>query len=240
LIIVSIIVCKSHIAELSEELTTKALAFQVSLCSPQKSVTAITFARYSQLSSRASSYRWLSLSTSLKHPATNQNRPSPRYRQLVCYSPPHTSTTILPATRNLRQLHSEIAEVISTIHENIDHGRADLLVSLPELRKVMVELMDDSNQQVQLLVTEFGNHSLVREMQLDQVQLEEDAHDADMLIDLYTIDGDQDGVARWGTPSQLHSTAWVSSSSPQGSSCCLKRPFPNKHTQKGQCSLQDD
>ena len=134
---------------------------------------------------------------------------------------------MLPATRNLRQLHSEITEVISTIHENIDHGRADLLVSLPELRKVMVELMDDSNQQVQLLVTEFGNHSLVREMQQDQVQLEEDAHDADMLIDLYTMDGDQDGVARWGTPSQLHSKAWVSSSSPQGSSSVATRdPFP--------------
>jgi hypothetical protein len=134
---------------------------------------------------------------------------------------------MLSATRNLRQLHTEIAEVISTIHENIDHGRADLLVSLPELRKVLVELIDDSNQQVQLLVTESGNHGLVREMQQDQVQLEEDAHDADMLIDLYTMDGDQDGVARWGTPSQLHSTSWGSSSSPQGSSSVDTRdPFP--------------
>ena len=95
-------------------------------------------------------------------------------------------------TRNLRQLHSEIAEIINIIHENIDHGRADLLVSLPELRKVMVELMEDSYQQVQLLATEFGNHSLVREMQQDQVHLEEDAHDADMLIDLYTMETDQD------------------------------------------------
>jgi hypothetical protein len=42
---VVVIACKSHVAELSEELITKALAFQVSLCSPQKSVTAITLAR---------------------------------------------------------------------------------------------------------------------------------------------------------------------------------------------------
>jgi hypothetical protein len=75
LIIATIIVCKSHIAELSEELITKALAFQVSLCSPQKSVTAITFDRYSQLSSV---------------PAFNQNRPlaGPAYQLQARLSPP--------------------------------------------------------------------------------------------------------------------------------------------------------
>ena len=135
--------------------------------------------------------------------------------------------------RNLRQLHHEITEVISTIHENIAHGRADLLVSLPELRKVMAELMEDSFQQVQLVATELGNHNLVRKVQEDQVQLEEDAHDADMLIDLYTMDTDQDGVKSWGTdatqgtPSQLHSTAWVSPSSPhESSSVATVDPFP--------------
>ena len=104
----------------------------------------------------------------------------------------------------------------------------------------MVELMEDSYQQVQLLATEFGNHSLVREMQQDQVHLEEDAHDADMLIDLYTMETDQDWVEGWDTvdtqkthsqlhstdathesPSQLHSTAWGSKSSPQGSTSVL-------------------
>ena len=135
--------------------------------------------------------------------------------------------------RNLRQLHHEITEVISTVHENIAHGRADLLVSLPELRKVMAELMEDSFQQVQLVATELGNHNLVRKVQEDQVQLEEDAHDADMLIDLYTMDTDQDGVESWGTdatqgtPSQLHSTAWVSPSSPhKSSSVATVDPFP--------------
>ena len=146
------------------------------------------------------------------------------------------ATTMFPAAmhiRNLRQLHHEITEVISTIHENIAHGRADLLVSLPELRKVMAELMEDSFQQVQLVATELGNHNLVRKVQEDQVQLEEDAHDADMLIDLYTIDTDQDGVKSWGTdatqgtPSQLHSTAWVSPSSPhESSSVATVDPFP--------------
>ena len=114
------------------------------------------------------------------------------------------TTTMHPAamhrvTRNLRQLHSEITEVINTIHENIDHGRADLLVCLPELRKAMVELMEDSFQQVQLLATELGNHSLVREAQQAQGQLRDDAHDADMLIDLYTMDTDEDGVECWDT-----------------------------------------
>ena len=110
--------------------------------------------------------------------------------------------TMLPATthriiRNLRQLHSEISEVIGTIHENIDHGRADLLVSLPELREVMIELMEDRLQQVQLLANELGNHSLVREVRQGHAQLEYDAHDADMLIDLYTMDTDR--VEGWDT-----------------------------------------
>ena len=103
----------------------------------------------------------------------------------------------------------------------------------------MAELMEDSFQQVQLVATELGNHNLVRKVQEDQVQLEEDAHDADMLIDLYTMDTDQDEVESWGTdatqgtPSQLHSTAWVSPSSPHESSspsCHRGRPVPSKHT----------
>ena len=76
----------------------------------------------------------------------------------------------------------------------------------------MVELMEDSFQQVQLLATELGNHSLVREAQQAQGQLRDDAHDADMLIDLYTMDTDEDGVECWDTVDtqethpQLHST----------------------------------
>ena len=61
----------------------------------------------------------------------------------------------------------------------------------------MVELMEDSFQQVQLLATELGNHSLVREAQQAQGQLKDDAHDADMLIDLYTMDTDR--VEGWDT-----------------------------------------
>jgi len=46
-------------------------------------------------------------------------------------------------TKILRQQEQEIREVIDTIYENIDHQRSDLRFCLPELREVLIGLLQE-------------------------------------------------------------------------------------------------
>ena len=95
--------------------------------------------------------------------------------------------------RILKDLSSEITEVIETIHDNVAHQRADILVCLPELGKALCGLMEDHSQHVELvrhLAAKLGDHGLVEEVEQEQVQLEEEAYKASELVDMFAMDED--------------------------------------------------
>jgi hypothetical protein len=62
----------------------------------------------------------------------------------------------------LNKQQSEIMEVICTIHDNINQKRADLMVCIPELRRVMCGLMEEHLVDTRLLATELSiDHNLL-------------------------------------------------------------------------------
>ena len=93
--------------------------------------------------------------------------------------------------KTLKDLTSEIAEVISTIHVNIDHQRAELWVCLPELGKVLGSLLEDHSLHVKLvrcLASKLGDHDLVEKIEQEQVQLEVEVFKAFDLVDMFAMD----------------------------------------------------
>ena len=93
--------------------------------------------------------------------------------------------------KTLKDLYSEIAEVIDTIHINIDHQRAELWVCLPELGKVLSSLMEDHSLHVKLvrcLAFKLGDHDLVEEIEQEQVHLEVEVSKAFELVEMVAMD----------------------------------------------------
>ena len=101
--------------------------------------------------------------------------------------PAHAMTNIL------RQQELEIREVIDTIHENINQQRSDLRFCLPELREVLIGLMQEHRSDTDHLANETG---LANDMVLywDLDQLVDEAHEAIQMTDIMLgNDEDLDG-----------------------------------------------
>ena len=101
--------------------------------------------------------------------------------------PAHAMTNIL------RQQELEIREVIDTIHENINQQRSDLRFCLPELREVLIGLMQEHCSDTDHLANETG---LANDMVLywDLDQLVDEAHEAIQMTDIMLgNDEDLDG-----------------------------------------------
>ena len=96
-------------------------------------------------------------------------------------------------TNILRQQELEIREVIDTIHENINQQRSDLRFCLPELREVLIGLMQEHCSDTDHLANETGlAHDMVLYWDLDQ--LVDEAHEAIQMTDIMLgNDEDLDG-----------------------------------------------
>ena len=103
--------------------------------------------------------------------------------------PAHAMTNIL------RQQELEIREVIDTIHENINQQRSDLRFCLPELREVLIDLMQEHYSDNDHLANELGvAHEIVLYWDLRLDQLVDEAHEAIQMTDIMLgNDKDLDG-----------------------------------------------
>ena len=82
-------------------------------------------------------------------------------------------------TNILKQQEIEIEEVIDTIHENINHQRSDLRFCLPELKKVLIDLLQEHCSDTKHLATELGvDHPMVRVWEHRDDQLVDWANEA--------------------------------------------------------------
>ena len=96
-------------------------------------------------------------------------------------------------TRLLKQQRSDILEVIETVTDNINQQRADLLVCIPELRKIMCGLMEDHLGNVKLLATKLGkSHTLVREIVEQHHQLEDTVNGTLRQVNQMVMDSKED------------------------------------------------
>ena len=67
-----------------------------------------------------------------------------------------TASESLVSSPSLRQQEQEIREVIDTVHENIDHQRSDLRFCLPELKEVLIDLLQDHCSDTDHFAKELG------------------------------------------------------------------------------------
>jgi hypothetical protein len=136
--------------------------------------------------------------------------------------------------KTLKDLTSEIKEVMDTIHINIDHQRAELWVCLPELGKGLGSLMEDHSLHVKLarcLASKLGDHDLVEEIEQEQVQLEAEVFKAFNLIDMFTMDDScTEGQGSGDTTPQSYSdSANDSPPTTLQASCMEAQPCDNQH-----------
>jgi hypothetical protein len=88
--------------------------------------------------------------------------------------------------RILRDLSTEITEVIKTININIDHQRAELYVCLPEFGRVLSGLMEDHALYIRLvrqLASKLGHHGLAEEKLQEEARLEAEVDEAFRMVD---------------------------------------------------------
>ena len=98
-------------------------------------------------------------------------------------------------TNTLRQQELEIREVFDTIHENINQQRSDLRFCLPELREVLIGLMQEHYSDTDHLANELGvAHEMVLYWDLRLDQLVDEANEAIQMTDIMLgNDKDLDG-----------------------------------------------
>ena len=104
----------------------------------------------------------------------------------------------------LNKQQSEIMEVICTIHDNINQKRADLMVCIPELRRVMCGLMEEHLVGTRLLATELSmDHNLLAHI-LHHDKLEDAANDALSHINHTVMDSEEDWTVYRDVCTGLH------------------------------------
>ena len=105
--------------------------------------------------------------------------------------PPQRWDAPLPYSRVvgiLKTQRSEIDEVIETIHDNINQ-RSDLEICLPELKNILIGLMQDQFQDIKFLANKLGeNHPMISMLEQERDQLVGVANKTIKMTNIFIMD----------------------------------------------------